>query len=293
MGKYVIIDIYKANSKTFEYLYRNNLKKNIKEQLIESFDILNESIEVRKIPFSGKFNEKTLKKFLNDLNNDDVSGVILSESVRKEEKLYDFFKNNLILYDGYKIKEFFEEDIYKKYVTVNNKKDYEAELVLFCDNADKAYSFLEKVCRKLKNVYILDDNYEKYDTLIKKVYENYGFYIYFTENMNNVRLSDRIYINLAENTDFINDENIMVLNLAKNNIYRDGFINTFSFVLSEEFKEFSKYFKYTDQECIEFLINLFYKNCSKADISRFKEKYNVRLKKICLKNYWQIEINLL
>ena len=296
MGKNIIIDCKTNVSKLNQYLYNNNLF-GAGEDYKDSVFILDKEIEIWQIPLSAKNNLKTLKNFVEKIKKEDISGIIMSENVRKNEEISKFLSDNLKFFDGKNITDYFFEDIYHKYLALNNKKDYEAELVVFSDNAEKTYNFLNKICKKLKNVYIVSDDYNGFDEVIKKTYEEFGFYIYFTKKTGNVFLKDRIYINLSENTDFFlkeaEENNIIILNLSGKSILSKSMLNTFVFRISKEFKEVIKFFKYCDQECVEFLINSFKKNLSKEKIKEFIFEQNVNLKKICSKNYWQNKLYLL
>lgn len=297
MRKNVIIDINEDVSKVYEYLYRKNLLKNKKNEHKESFNIEKTEYEVFKIPYSSKFSLKTAEKAVKELKMHKDLNIILSKNVEKKEGLYGFLKENLEnLPTGEVVCEFFEDEIFRKYILLKNKKDYEAEIVIFSDDAERVYNFLKKVCKKIKNVYIVADNFEKFDWVIKKIYEEFGFYIYFTNKPNNTFLNDRIYLNFAKNTSFyikqVEENNIIIMDFLGKSKESDFFINKFNFKIPPEFKEIMKYFKGCDQKTLEFLIKSG-DNETYFDIKNFVKKHNVNLKKICIKNSWQNKINWL
>ena len=288
MGKSIIIDCKTGVSRFKQCLYNNNLCK-MQENHKNLISLGESEIEIREIPLSSKNNLKNVKKFVENLKKEDIDGVILSQNVRVEREICNFLEENLNFFSGTTVTDYFFEEIYNKYLLVNNKKDFEAELVIFSDNPQKTYDFLNKICKKLKNVYIVSDNYEGFDGVIKKIYEEFGFYIYFTKKTGNVFLKDRIYINLSENTDFFLEEaeknNIIIINLSGKSILSKSMLNTFVFKLSKKFKDVSSYFKYFDQECIEFFANVMKKSKAPSSLKEFINDEDVRFKKICSKNH--------
>lgn len=293
MGKYIIIDCEYDVKKSHRLVYLKNLSKKLNDELVLNINLCDTVLEVRKIPLFKKNNDKIIEKFIKDMENDNVSEIILSEKVKKDEFLKNSLSKKLKLCTGGEITEKFMYDIYNKYILINNKKEYEPELVLFCDNPKKTFEFLDKVSRKIKNAYIVAENYKNFEWVIKEIYNKYGFYVYFTENPGNAVLKGKIYINLAENYNFFinaaEKNNIIILNLSGKNIESPSFLNTFTFGLTSEFKAVVKYFKYCDQEVIKFLITAINNNFNKKVMEEFINEYNVKLKKICLKNYWQNE----
>lgn len=146
----------------------------------------------------GNINKRMINNLIKKLKFANVKNIVLAENFMKNSEVFRELKKEFNILDGRWLYKFLILDIIEKISFIQNKKMDEYEITILCNNpTDIDFENINMLSKKCKILNILTiKNIEKFAYIERKLYEEYGFLLNISTNIEKVCLYSDIIVNI-------------------------------------------------------------------------------------------------
>jgi len=215
--------------------------------------------------YKGNIKEKQLKKCIDFIKKDNITKVLLADSVPND--IYHILSTEFEVIQGNKIINCMISDILKVCAAKREINLEDSTVVLLTDNPDHAKEIILHIYKYVKKIEIKTKEQNRFSLLNEFFIQEYGLFIEINKE---IEKEDSIYLNLDEKDNKKVDFDFSCNSFCKNKVY---------FKIKKGEKEIKPFVK-LHQAAVEFLMLKNNLQLESAQISRFCKEHRLRIMKI-------------
>lgn len=176
------------------------------------------------------------------VKNEDDTKLFIEGQENFDRETLDYIREftGMEIFDGENIKIKNLPLVLREVYTLLGEDIQEKEILIVCDDKDKAKKIVKKIAKDLKFITIIGYGQENHEEIYEYILEETGLSLFYTLNIDRILENYSIIINLMDNVDIDFTKvrrNCIVFNFSKgnfsSNIKRPPFIEDFAFDLKD------------------------------------------------------------
>ena len=190
----------------YVFFVENDDSSNLFKKILKKIEIEEDVIKINSKIEKDKQRINISKKIKNILDLNNSNKIILSKSLKSDEKFVDMlYSQNIDIVKGKYLFKVLLEKIFDKILIENNLKSQDTKIAICVNYADyEIIKIIEGISKKFKAVNIVTNNVAHFKNLEKNIYEESGIILTVTNNKKKALNYSQIILNIDFTEESVN-----------------------------------------------------------------------------------------